>query len=138
MSKGSGNLIFIKWGGSGDCVGLTDKSIDFEADMIAVTNQQSSGSWKEFVAGEKGATINFTGIYDKASAIGAISMIAQLITGSTTAIAFKIGEKTTGLIKYSGSGYVSNVKVNGPKNDASSYSGTITVTGPVTSGSAAW
>lgn len=130
-------MIFLKWG-STDAVGLTDKNIDFSADMIDVTNQQSSGGWKEYVAGEKGATIGFSGVYDEASANGAVSMFAQLISSSTTPVAFKIGEKTTGLIKYSGSGFLTGITVNGPKNDAKSFSGSIQVTGPVSQGSAAW
>jgi len=137
MSKVSGNLIFLKWG-AGEAVGLTDKSIDMSADMIDTTNQQSTGGWKTYIGGEKGATISFSGVYDKAAAIGATSMLAQLIAGSVTPIAFKIGEKTTGLIKYTGTGFVSGVTVNGPKNDAASYSGTIQVTGPILQVSTAW
>jgi predicted secreted protein len=137
MAKGSGNLIFIKWG-TGDAVGLTDKSIDFTADGIPVTNQQSCGMWAEYVAGNKRAKIAFSGVYDKASAIGMTSMFAELLANSVTPIAFKIGEKTTGLVKYTGSGFLSGLTCNGPMTAAASYSGEITVTGPPSQVSTAW
>lgn len=137
MSKIDGNLIFLKWG-TGDAVGLTDKSIDFSADTFPVTNQQSCGNFREYIAGELGATINFSGVYDKASAIGATSMLAQLILNSATPIAFSFGEKATGKVKYTGYGFISKMTVNGPKNAAASYSGTITVSGPASQVSTAW
>lgn len=137
MAKVSGNLIFLKWGNA-DVVGLTDKNIDFTADGIPVTNQQSTGDWAEYVSGNKRTSIGFTGVYDHASAVGLDSIFAQLLTNSVTPIAFKIGEKTTGLVKYSGNGFVSAVTLNGPMTAASSFSGTLTVTGPPSQGSAAW
>jgi len=137
MAKGSGNLIFLKWD-SGDAVGLTDKAIDFTSDGIPVTNQQSCGMWAEYVSGNKRAKINFTGVYDKASAIGMTSMFAQLLANSTTPIAFKIGEKATGLIKYTGSAFLDSITCNGPMTAAASYSGTMTVSGPPSQVSTAW
>ena len=128
MSKGSGNLIFLEWD-STDVVGLTDKSIDFSTDMIDTTNQQSTGGWKSYVPGEKGATISFSGIYDESGAEGATSLWADLVAG--TEVDFKIGEKTTGAAFWSGHGIVSGLTIRGPKNDATSYSGTIQVTGIV-------
>jgi predicted secreted protein len=129
MSKISGNLIYIEWD-SANVVGLTDKSIDLANDMIDVTNQQSSGGWKEYLPGERGATISFSGVYDEAGAEGATSLFADMKLG--TSVSFKIGEDiATGGAYWSGGGLVSGITVNGPKNDAASYSGTIQVTGVV-------
>jgi len=130
MSKISGNLIFIEWD-SANVVGLTDKSIDFSNDMIDVTNQQSSGGWKEYLPGERGATISFSGVYDESGAEGATSLFADMKLG--TEVAFKFGQDlATGGAMWTGNGLVSGITVNGPKNDAASYSGTIQVSGIVT------
>lgn len=128
MSKGSGNLIFLQWDGGSVC-GLTDKSIDFTRDMIDTTNQQSTGGWKSYVPGEIGASINFSGVYDEGDSEGMTTLFADLNVG--TEVDFKIGEDGTGLTYWYGNGLVSSLSVNGPKNDASSYSGTIQVTGKV-------
>ena len=73
-NKGTGNLIYIKWD-TGVLIGLTDKSIDFEADMLDITDQQSTESWKEYTPGEKGATINFSGLYADTYLWGVIRVV---------------------------------------------------------------
>jgi TP901-1 family phage major tail protein len=134
MAKISGNLIFLEWDGS-DVVGLTDKSIDFSTDMIDTTNQQSTGAWKTYLPGEKGSTINFSGVYDEAGSEGASTLFADLTNG--TEVTFKIGEKASSSY-WTGKGLVSSISCSGPKNDAASYTGTIQVTGPVTVGTASF
>lgn len=134
-NKGSGNLIYIKWD-SGDLLGLSDKSISFSNDMLDITDQQSSGGWKEVTPGERGITINFSGLYAEDSSEGAVTMFADLNAG--TKVSFKFGEKVSNRFHWTGSGYVESLDINGPKNDPMSYSGTIRVTGKPTLASSGW
>lgn len=133
-NKGSGNLIYIKWGSgtAAALVGLTDKSVSFESDMLETTDQQSSGGWKEFLPGEKGGTISFSGLYAEDASEGAVTMFADLTAG--TLCDFKFGE-ATGRVHWSGKGYIKSLEISGPKNDPMSYSGTIQVTGKPTQAS---
>jgi len=134
-NKGSGNLIFIEWD-SGVLIGLTDKSFSAEADMLDITDQQSTESWKEYTPGEKGATLNFSGLYAEDAGEGATTLYDDLAAG--TKVSFKIGERPTGRRHWAGYGYVKTVDVNGPKNDPMSYSGTIQVTGKPSVASTTW
>lgn len=130
MAKIDGNLIYIEWDGA-NVVGLTDKSIDFDTDMIPTTNQQSTGNWKTVIPGESGATFNCSGIYDEAESEGATSLWADLVAG--TSVAFKFGQDVaTGGAYWSGNGIVTKLTVNGPKNAASSYTATVLMTGKPT------
>jgi len=127
MTKISGNLIYISWDGN-IVVGLTDKSISFKRSMIDTTNQQSTGGWESCVPGEGGGDISFSGVYDEAGAEGATTLFADLANG--TQVAFKIGQNiATGGAYWSGNGIVTGVSVKGPMAAATSYSGTILVSG---------
>ena len=128
-NKGSGNLIYIKWD-TNALVGLTDKSISFSADMLDITDQQSSGGWKEFTPGEKGGTVNFSGLYAEDATEGAVSAIADLTSGKLCVC--KFGESVTGRIYWEFNGYIETIDINGPKNYPMSYSGTIRMTGKPT------
>ena len=134
-NKGSGNLIYIKWG-SGGMAGLTDKSVSFEADMMETTDQQSTDGWKEYIPGEKSATISFSGLYANNATVGGVSIFNDLTNG--TKVTFYIGEKATGRYHWTGSGYIKSLEISGPKNDPMSYSGTIQVTGKPTTGTSAF
>jgi predicted secreted protein len=127
MAKISGNLIYIEWDGN-IVVGLTDKNIGFKRSMIDTTNQQSTGGWESCVPGEGGGDIGFSGIYDEAGSEGATTLFADLANG--TEVAFKIGQNiATGGAFWSGNGIVTGLSIKGPMNAATSYSGTILVTG---------
>jgi TP901-1 family phage major tail protein len=128
MTKQTGNLIYLSWGAT-DVVGLTTKSINITRDMLDFTDQQSTGGWKEYKGGEKTGTIDVQGLYDENSAQGALSAFDALDDGSE--ITFKFGEKTTGTKYLTGTALVSNLTIDGPKNDPSSYSFTLQISGPV-------
>nr|BDD47702.1 hypothetical protein 4 [bacterium] len=126
MSKIKGTLIYLRFS-SVDVVGLTEKTLSVDADMLECTDQQSSGGWREYLVGNKGGTINVSGIYDDSAANGNLSEFTKLTDG--TSVSFWFGEKTTGERYLSGTAYVSNYTVNGPLNDPASFSFTLTITG---------
>lgn len=127
MAKISGNLIFIEWDGN-VVVGLTDKTINFKRNMIDTTNQQSTGGWESCVPGEGGGDISFSGVYDEAGSEGATTLFADLANG--TLVSWKLGQDiATGGTYWSGSGMVTGLTISGPMTAASSYSGTILVSG---------
>lgn len=112
------------------------KSIDFATDMIECTNDNSTNEFKEFLPGNKGATINFEGVVEEGETTNyAIEdLIDAHIAGSSTALAFIYGGTTTGDMTVSGSGYLMSLNITGANNDRHIFSGSIQVTGAVTRG----
>lgn len=128
MAKQDGNLIYVRFSDT-DIVGLTTKSMNFVNDMIDITSQDSSGGWKEFLPGERGATISVNGLYSEGEDNGAGGAFDKLANG--TSVSFKFGQKSTGTDYFSGTGYIQGLTIEGAKNAASSYSFEIQVTGAV-------
>lgn len=58
MAVKNGSLIVLKLA-TEKVNGLTSNGIDFARDMIDVTTKDSTGNAKEYIPGEKGATISF-------------------------------------------------------------------------------
>lgn len=108
--------------------GSTSQSMSNTADMIEVTTKDSN-NFKEFLAGELGATINVEGMWDEGATYGYSDLFAAY--KARTAIAFIFGGTTSGDEIYTGSCLISQLDVNGPKNEASTWSATLQVTGEV-------
>lgn len=128
MAKLDGVEIFLKIG-TEILVGQTTGDMNLTADMIDCTSKDSGGD-KEYLAGERDATINVDALYDPAAAQGFSDAFTVLKTG--TAITWSWGQTGSSETFWTGSGYISSVTINGPKNEASSYSLTIQNSGPVT------
>lgn len=125
MAKIDGKLIVLQIGGY-TVTGQTTGSINFSADMLDATTKDSAG-WKEFVAGEKNATISVGGLYDPAASTGAEEIIAYLFVGS--ALTWKFGQLTAGSTYWEGSGLITSININGDKNTLSAYTVEIQNTG---------
>lgn len=110
-------------------VGRTTGSINFTADMLDATTADSAG-WKEFISGEKNATLSVGGLYDPEAAEGADDAIGYLIAG--TQLTWKYGQTTSGGTYYTGEALISSVTIQGDKNTVASYTIEIQNTGTVT------
>lgn len=128
MAEIIGNAIFVKIG-SNIVVGLTAKSASFDAEMQEVTDQNSSGGWREFLPGYRGGKIGVTGWYDEAATEGAQTAFANLANGTT--VSWKYGENGTAKTFFSGSGLITSLTVNGNGSSPSDYTFDIQVTGKV-------
>jgi len=105
-------------------------SLPMERDMIETTCKDSTGSWKTFIPGEKGATIDFVANLDWADSAGLSDMFTKFDSGSL--IEVKWGNTGSGEKYFVGTGYLSSLNPEGPQNDKATYSGTITISGVIT------
>ena len=110
---------------------LRSSSLELAADMIDVTTADSTGGWKEYLTGELGGTISVEGLYDHAATDNFGSAFDDMVAG--TPLVFKYGEVEGGTSYLTGSAIISSVSCSGDKNDASTYSITLQISGPVTS-----
>jgi len=132
-----GNAIFLEvgttLGGTVVVVGLTTKSISFDAEVAEVTDQQSSGQWREYKGGGyRGAKISVQGWYDEL-AVGAQTAFGYLDNG--TKIKFKYGENGTGKTYFSGQALVVNLQISGNGSSPSDYTFDLQSDGPVSQAS---
>ena len=125
MAKLDGKDIVLKFEGV-TLVGRTTGSINFTADMLDATTADSAG-WKEFLAGEKNATLSIGGLYDPDAAEGATDAIDYLFAG--TQLTWYYGETSLGGTYYTGEALISSVSIQGDKNTVASYSIEIQNTG---------
>lgn len=138
MTKISGNLIYLRWsatlsGTYANVVGKVTSSINFTSDMLDVTSQDSSGGWKEKIPGEKDTKLSIQGVYEEGLTNGVTGAFSKLKNG--TLVYYKFGETTTGENYFTGKAYVSNLNVDGPKNDPASYTFDLEGTGVVSEAS---
>jgi TP901-1 family phage major tail protein len=129
MAHKVGRVVALSIGGS-TFTGVTSDDIDFTRDMVDVTDKDSSGSWKEFLPGEKETTITFEALYDKSGTYSLDQVFNAMNNGELVAWVYAGSEASQ--TSFSGSGYVDNVKWTNGKNDASGVSGSIKPTGVVT------
>ena len=121
MSVINGTLIVMSQGGT-TIVGQTDATMTTTADMLDATTKDSTARAKEFIPGETTWNFSISGLYDPAAAAaGSVSGAITALKAGTSWTA-KWGETTTGSNYWTGTVYLSNVTVNGPKNDLASYS----------------
>lgn len=134
-----GNAIFLKIGTVTPAlvVGLTAKSINFNREAQEVTDQNSSGGWREYLPGYQDGKISVTGWYDEAAATeGAPTAFGYLNAGDK--VLFKMGEDGTGKIYWSGSAYVSNLQINGNGSSPADYTFDLQITGTVSRASSSF
>lgn len=132
MAVKNGTLIVLKLA-TEKVNGLTSNGIDFARDMIDVTTKDSTGNAKEYIPGEKGATISAEGKWDEATSNYTLTELFAAFDAGT-ALAFVFGGLVSGDITYSGSAYLSAFNATAPKNGEATWSATLQVTGVVTAG----
>lgn len=131
MAIQNGTAILLEVASS-TIAGSTDQSFSAEADMIEITTKDSNGH-KEFMSGEDSATLTISALYDPSASAGTGFSDAFSLLKAGTVSAFKWGQFATTGDKYlSGNLIIQKVDINGPKNEASSYSLTCQVTGDFT------
>lgn len=111
--------------------GTTSHGLDLVRDMIDVTTKDSTGNAKEYIPGEKGATISVEGKWDEA---GSAYTLTEIITAwnNGTSLAFIFGDDASGAMIFTGSAYISNFSCSAPKNGEATWSLSLQVTGVVT------
>lgn len=127
MAVKNGTDVLLQVGGT-VVNATTTSSLDLSVDMIDVTTKDSSGS-KEYIAGEDDATIQLEGFYDPAATYN-FSQLFTAITGKASAT-LTFGLQESGDKAYRLSGFVSNLTLGGPKNEASTFTATFQKTGGI-------
>jgi predicted secreted protein len=110
----------------------TSATLNLERAMIDVSSKDSSGD-SESIAGQKSASLDFEALVDFSPSAG--DNIADLITlyQANTAVSWEIASGTAGTApKFTGNGFISSLSMDTPMEDATTFSGSITVTGAVT------
>jgi TP901-1 family phage major tail protein len=129
MAQKDGKLILVKLG-STTYAGQTDTDISFETDTIEVTTKTSTNGAKEYLPGEQGTTISFSGL----QAIDAATDVNTLVADwkGRTVGTFVWGGAAAGSVNFTGSAFISSLNLTGNKNEGQGYSGTLQVTGDIT------
>ena len=125
MAKKDGRVIALQFDAV-TLVGRTTSSLSASADMLDATTADSAG-WKEYITGEKGATISVGALYDPEAAEGFSQALLNLTAG--TQVAFKWGDVVTGGKYIEGNALVNSVDINGDKNTMMAYTISLQVTG---------
>lgn len=125
MGKKDGRVIALKIANV-ILAGRTSSSMSFSADMLDKTTADSAG-YKEYLSGEKGATISVGALYDPDAAEGMSEAIAYLMNGTELKLIY--GDTETGGKYFTCDGIISNVDFTGDKNTVANYTLEIQVTG---------
>jgi len=107
----------------------TSCTISFTNDMADATTKDSSG-FSEVIPAVRSAEISFDGLVDYTDSDGGGEIAHKLLTRQKCDFSF--GTAATGDTVYTGEGYVSSCEISGTMEEATTYSGTITVTGAIT------
>lgn len=111
----------------------TSATLNLERAMIDVSTKDSAGD-SESIAGQKSASVDFEALVDF-SPTAPVEGLVDLITiyQANSAVTWEIASGSAGTApKFTGSGFISSLSMDAPMEDATTFSGTITVTGAVT------
>jgi hypothetical protein len=120
-----GTATVIKIGGVTIAKG---KSASFEktSDMIDVTTKDSGGD-REFLPGDRSATMSFEGLFDNAISSTAGYDLLETAQNAGTLVTALFGGSTGSTYSYSA--YISNISRSAPEGDAETFTCTIQCTG---------
>jgi predicted secreted protein len=129
MAQKDGRFIVVKFGNT-TYAGQTETSIDMSTDAIDVTTK-TSGGFKEYIPGEIGGTIAFSGL----QAIDGATDVNELLGDwkAKTVGAFVWGASAVGSINITGQAFLSALNLTGTKNEGQGFSGTLQITGEISS-----
>ena len=105
-------------------------SLNHTRDSIETTCKDATGSNKTYIPGEKDATIDVTAAYDMAATLGGDDIFSDWDAG--TLVTWKWGSIAAGETYYTGSAYITDLTIEAPQNDRSTYSFTLQRTGATT------
>tara|TARA_S200002703_G_scaffold141778_1_gene133809 strand:+ start:108 stop:503 length:396 start_codon:yes stop_codon:yes gene_type:complete len=106
----------------------TSASLNIEMATIDVSSKDDSGN-QNVIGGQKSSTIDFEGLTDFASSGYGIDDLFDLLDNRTE-VAWILG--ISGGANFSGQGFITSLTLDAPMEDASTFSGSITVTDGVT------
>jgi len=115
----------------------SSNSFSSELAMIDVSSKDSAGN-QENIGGQKSFSIDFEGLTDFAASGYGFDNLFDLLNNRTEidwvfgTDGTEGGQEAPVAPKLSGSGFISSLSLDAPMEDASTYSGSITVTGAVT------
>lgn len=127
MAVENGTDVLLQVGGT-VVNATTNHDLNISVDMIDVTTKDSNGS-KEYIAGEDDATITLEGLYDPAATYSWSNLFAA-ITGKASAT-LTFGLQDSGDKAYRFAGFVQNLTLSGPKNEAGSWTAEVQKTGSI-------
>ena len=113
---------------------LTSTDFELSKDTIDATNKDG-GSYKEFLVGLSGWTMNAEGIFEEdgsATGVSAKDLLDDIIAGLPLTVVMT--SNVTGDIKLSGSAIITSFAWNAPVNDVSTFSVSLQGTGALTVG----
>ena len=129
MAKIDGRFIRLEFGSGTFLKGVTTSNISLSADMIDSTAYESN-RFKDYLSGEKGGTISATFLFDPDLSSAGFSDIFDALEGGTST-PFVYGHASTGSEVITGSCLVSALDWDGPKNEVSSCTATLQITGAI-------
>lgn len=113
----------------GTVVGHTTScTLSVNLDVADATTKDSAG-WSEGIAGLKSGEISFDGLVDYSDTNNAEELLDLLI--SRTKIVAVFGTNVSGDSIYTCDGFISSIEESAEMEAAVTYSGTITITGPI-------
>ena len=111
---------------------LTSTDFELSKDTIDATNKDG-GSYKEFLVGLSGWTMNAEGIFEEDGGVTGISakdLLDDIIAGE--AVTVVMTSNVTGDLKLSGSAVITSFAWNAPVNDVSTFSVSLQGSGALT------
>jgi len=115
---------------------LTSTDFELSKDTIDATNKDG-GSYKEFLVGLSGWTMNAEGIFEEdgsATGVSAKDLLDDIIAGAPLTVIMT--SNVTGDLKLSGSAVITSFAWNAPVNDVSTFSVSLQGSGALTVGTA--
>ena len=132
MAKKSGSLILLKMGNR-VIEGLTSNEFSAEADQLECTSKLSGG-YKEFISGEKGATISLEGKYNDTATGTNVTLKEIMDTFEAGAqVEFFMGGSDNDDLVIEGDANIQSITWAAPQNEISTFSATLQVSGAWTS-----
>jgi len=107
----------------------TSCSISFTHDLPDATTKDSQG-WSEVISGVRGATITFDGLVDYSDATNVIDLFDLIANRTKVDVTF--GTATSGDTIFSAEAYLDSLENTADMESPVAYSGSLTITGPVT------
>jgi predicted secreted protein len=129
MAAVNGTLLTVDIAGN-TVVCETESSMSRTLDMIETTCK-ASGNSKTYIGGELDGTVEVSGVYDQSGPYDFDSAFTEM--EARTEVIWKWGSTASGEIYYTGSALISDLSGEAPKNDVSTWSFTLQMTGAVTS-----
>lgn len=107
----------------------TSCTISLSADLPEATTKDSSG-YQEVIAGLRSGEISFEGLVDYTDTQGAAELGDFLL--NRTKLFFEFGTAASGDQVYEGAGFLNSLEVSAEMESPVTYSGSITITGTIT------